>query len=117
MRALQYLGLERGEALKVNLILPDYFMPGMTGSELLKKIKESSAFKEIRVVIMSSENIIVRIVTVIKFKVIIFLIACRSFNHTRAFLCSSTSVPLVRKRWGEEEVNLLYLQIIQDYFT
>ncbi|KAH7567310.1 hypothetical protein JRO89_XS07G0050000 [Xanthoceras sorbifolium] len=55
--------LKKIKALKVNLILPDYFMPGMTGSELLKKIKESSAFKEIRVVIMSSENIIVRIVT------------------------------------------------------
>ncbi|KAL6181525.1 hypothetical protein ACLB2K_048180 [Fragaria x ananassa] len=67
-RALQYLGLD-GEkknsvgfdAMKVNLIITDYSMPGMTGYELLKKIKESSAFREVPVVIMSSENIVTRI--------------------------------------------------------
>ncbi|KAF2311383.1 hypothetical protein GH714_022254 [Hevea brasiliensis] len=66
-RALQYLGLD-GEKnsvgfndLKVNLIMTDYSMPGMTGYELLRKIKESSAFREIPVVIMSSENILARI--------------------------------------------------------
>ncbi|KAF4352558.1 hypothetical protein F8388_012254 [Cannabis sativa] len=64
-------------ALKVNLIMTDYSMPGMTGYELLKKIKrlgkilsfwlyiavrdESSAFREVPVVIMSSENIMTRI--------------------------------------------------------
>ncbi|GKV14219.1 hypothetical protein SLEP1_g25122 [Rubroshorea leprosula] len=44
-RALQFLGLD-GEkhslgynGLKVNLIMTDYSMPGMTGYELLKKIK------------------------------------------------------------------------------
>lgn len=65
--ALQYLGLD-GEAssvqfngLKVNLIITDYSMPEMTGYELLKKIKESSAFREVPVVIMSSENILARI--------------------------------------------------------
>ncbi|CAI0399026.1 unnamed protein product, partial [Linum tenue] len=58
-RALQYLGLD-GD-LKVNLIMTDYSMPGMTGYELLKKIKESKAFKEIPVVIMSSENVLTRI--------------------------------------------------------
>ncbi|XP_059442438.1 two-component response regulator ARR5-like isoform X2 [Corylus avellana] len=68
-RALQYLGLdgEKGkgsvgfDGLKVNLIMTDYSMPGMTGYELLKKIKESSVLKEIPVVIMSSENILTRI--------------------------------------------------------
>ncbi|KAL1203937.1 Two-component response regulator ARR6 [Cardamine amara subsp. amara] len=56
-RALQYLGLDVEtksigfEDLKVNLIMTDYSMPGMTGYELLKKIK----------VIMSSENILPRI--------------------------------------------------------
>ncbi|EOA24799.1 hypothetical protein CARUB_v10018078mg [Capsella rubella] len=66
-RALQYLGLDGEnssvgfEDLKINLIMTDYSMPGMTGYELLKKIKESSAFREIPVVIMSSENILPRI--------------------------------------------------------
>ncbi|XP_038705012.1 two-component response regulator ARR4-like isoform X2 [Tripterygium wilfordii] len=36
-------------------------MPGMTGYDLLKKIKESSALREIPVVIMSSENVVTRI--------------------------------------------------------
>ncbi|KAB2066707.1 hypothetical protein ERO13_A09G170000v2 [Gossypium hirsutum] len=66
-RALQFLGLdeEKGSlgfnGLKVNLIITDYSMPGMTGYELLKKIKRSSTFREIPVVIMSSENILTRI--------------------------------------------------------
>ncbi|KAE8720639.1 Two-component response regulator ARR6 [Hibiscus syriacus] len=66
-RALQFLGLdgEKGpldfNGLKVNLIMTDYSMPEMTGYELLKKIKRSSAFREIPVVIMSSENILTRI--------------------------------------------------------
>ncbi|XP_014507166.1 two-component response regulator ARR5 isoform X2 [Vigna radiata var. radiata] len=66
-RALQYLGLdgETGslglDSTKVNLIMTDYSMPGMTGYELLKKIKESSMFREIPVVIMSSENVLTRI--------------------------------------------------------
>ncbi|KAL0355956.1 UNVERIFIED_CONTAM: Two-component response regulator ARR5 [Sesamum radiatum] len=66
-RALQYLGLdgERSsvgfDELKVNLIMTDYSMPGMTGYELLKKIKGSSKLREIPVVIMSSENVLTRI--------------------------------------------------------
>ncbi|CAM9002154.1 unnamed protein product [Rhodiola kirilowii] len=66
-RALEFLGLageKRAldfEELKVNLIMTDYSMPGMTGYELLKKIKGSSAYKGIPVVLMSSENIITRI--------------------------------------------------------
>ncbi|KAL4189976.1 hypothetical protein AMTRI_Chr08g168180 [Amborella trichopoda] len=47
--------------LKVNLIITDYCMPGMTGYELLKTIKESSTLKEIPVVIVSSENFPTRI--------------------------------------------------------
>ncbi|XP_043724088.1 two-component response regulator ARR5-like [Telopea speciosissima] len=67
-RALQFLGLD-GEkknsegfnGLKVNMIITDYSMPGMNGFELLKKIKESSTYREIPVVIMSSENVLSRI--------------------------------------------------------
>ncbi|KAH0912270.1 hypothetical protein HID58_035591, partial [Brassica napus] len=46
---------------EVNLIITDYCMPGMTGYDLLKKLKESPAFKNIPVVIMSSENVPARI--------------------------------------------------------
>ncbi|RAL47623.1 hypothetical protein DM860_011361 [Cuscuta australis] len=66
-RALQYLGLDGDKSsaaidgVKVNLIITDYSMPGMTGYELLKKIKGCSALREIPVVIMSSENVLARI--------------------------------------------------------
>ncbi|RDX67105.1 Two-component response regulator ARR17 [Mucuna pruriens] len=66
-RALELLGLTSGGQnttngrSKVNLVITDYCMPGMTGYELLKKIKESSVMKEVPVVIMSSENIPTRI--------------------------------------------------------
>ncbi|XP_008811992.1 two-component response regulator ORR5-like [Phoenix dactylifera] len=52
-RALELLGLERD----VNMIITDYWMPEMTGYELLKRVKESSELKQIPVVIMSSENV------------------------------------------------------------
>ncbi|CAM8962315.1 hypothetical protein QQ045_002869 [Rhodiola kirilowii] len=47
--------------VEVNLVITDYCMPGMTGYDLLKKIKESSLLKNIPVVIMSSENVPSRI--------------------------------------------------------
>lgn len=45
------------QAYQINLIITDYCMPGMTGYDLLKKIKETTALKEIPVIIMSSENV------------------------------------------------------------
>ncbi|CAG7865787.1 unnamed protein product [Brassica rapa] len=73
-KALEFLGLRQGtesndptalspspQVRKMNLIITDYCMPGMTGYDLLKKLKESPAFKNIPVVIMSSENVPARI--------------------------------------------------------
>ncbi|XP_071719941.1 two-component response regulator ORR3-like [Rutidosis leptorrhynchoides] len=77
-KALEFLGLHEDEEMKanqtsvppnvntnqeveVNLIITDYCMPGMTGYDLLKKVKKSSSFKDIPVVIMSSENVPSRI--------------------------------------------------------
>ncbi|KAF8398256.1 hypothetical protein HHK36_017183 [Tetracentron sinense] len=75
-KALEFLGLQdddqrnpsppsvypsHHQEMEVNLIITDYCMPGMTGYDLLKKIKESSSLKDIPVVIMSSENVPSRI--------------------------------------------------------
>ncbi|XVE60991.1 hypothetical protein DITRI_Ditri06bG0004800 [Diplodiscus trichospermus] len=75
-KALEFLGLQEDETsnpstpslspsnhqeVEVNLVITDYCMPGMTGYDLLKKIKESSSLKNIPVVIMSSENVPSRI--------------------------------------------------------
>ncbi|XP_071738001.1 two-component response regulator ARR17-like isoform X2 [Rutidosis leptorrhynchoides] len=46
---------------KINLVVTDYCMPGMTGYDLLKKVKESSGMKEIPVIVVSSENVPTRI--------------------------------------------------------
>ncbi|GAU51276.1 hypothetical protein TSUD_412560 [Trifolium subterraneum] len=66
-KALKFLGLvedaasEIHQEVDVNLIITDYCMPGMTGYDLLRKVKESKSFKDIPVVIMSSENVPSRI--------------------------------------------------------
>ncbi|XP_072981300.1 two-component response regulator ORR9-like [Typha angustifolia] len=71
-KALELLGLRDEETdppsasleqqeIEVNLIITDYCMPGMTGYDLLKRIKGSSSLKDIPVVIMSSENVPSRI--------------------------------------------------------
>nr|VDC80322.1 unnamed protein product [Brassica rapa] len=49
------------QEVEINLIITDYCMPGMTGYDLLKRVKESAAFRSIPVVIMSSENVPARI--------------------------------------------------------
>ncbi|PIM98678.1 hypothetical protein CDL12_28838 [Handroanthus impetiginosus] len=77
VKALEYLGLldddntradpnsvrnsKNRHEVEVNLIITDYCMPGITGYELLRKIKESTSLKDIPVVIMSSENVPSRI--------------------------------------------------------
>ncbi|KAL9331514.1 hypothetical protein ACSQ67_001124 [Phaseolus vulgaris] len=68
-KALEFLGLRENDktnpstpsVVEVNLVITDYCMPGMTGYDLLKKIKESSSLRNIPVVIMSSENVPSRI--------------------------------------------------------
>ncbi|RDY09035.1 Two-component response regulator ARR9 [Mucuna pruriens] len=74
-KALKYLGLLDDDldnasstsseplqqnGIKVNMIMTDYCMPGMSGYDLLKRIKGSS-WKDVPVVIMSSENVPSRI--------------------------------------------------------
>ncbi|PUZ69470.1 hypothetical protein GQ55_2G111000 [Panicum hallii var. hallii] len=58
-RALEILG--SGSEPNVSMIITDYWMPEMTGYDLLRKVKESSEHKQIPVVIMSSENVPTRI--------------------------------------------------------
>ncbi|KAJ8505883.1 hypothetical protein OPV22_006769 [Ensete ventricosum] len=71
-KALEVLGLREDQVtpsavspehneIEVNLVITDYCMPGMTGYDLLKKIKGSSSLKDIPVVVMSSENVPSRI--------------------------------------------------------
>lgn len=77
VKALEFLGLlddENGSIdstshsatqnhhqVEVNLVITDYSMPGITGYDLLRKIKESTSLKNIPVVIMSSEDLPSRI--------------------------------------------------------
>ncbi|KMT19685.1 hypothetical protein BVRB_1g007420 [Beta vulgaris subsp. vulgaris] len=51
---------QEGQGTRVNLIMTDYSMPGMSGYDLLKRVKESS-WKDVPVVVMSSENVPSRI--------------------------------------------------------
>ncbi|KAA0040163.1 two-component response regulator ARR8-like [Cucumis melo var. makuwa] len=75
-KALEFLGYDPGngsipsvssnhhhhhQEVDVNLVITDYCMPEMTGYDLLKKIKGSTALRNIPVVIMSSENVPARI--------------------------------------------------------
>ncbi|KAM7258100.1 hypothetical protein ACFE04_013841 [Oxalis oulophora] len=74
-KALHFLGLNEVDDInddqstspniqkkvEVNLVITDFCMPGMTGYDLLIKIKESSYLRNIPVVIMSSENVPSRI--------------------------------------------------------
>lgn len=76
-KALEYLGLIdnvdeenkhktssksclQDKVSKINLIMTDYSMPGISGYDLLKRVKDSS-WRDIPVVVMSSENLPSRI--------------------------------------------------------
>ncbi|KAK4485517.1 hypothetical protein RD792_008159 [Penstemon davidsonii] len=52
---------KNSQEVEINLVITDYCMPGMTGYDLLKKMKESSSLRNIPVIIMSSENVPSRI--------------------------------------------------------
>lgn len=54
------LSQQEVQGSKVNLIITDYSMPGMSGYDLLRRVKGSS-WKDIPVVVMSSENVPSRI--------------------------------------------------------
>ncbi|PON98838.1 Two-component response regulator [Trema orientale] len=61
-KALEFLGLHDDDdddeaVIPISLIMTDYSMPGMTGYDLLRKIKKSKSVKDVPVVIMSSENV------------------------------------------------------------
>ncbi|KAG6485099.1 hypothetical protein ZIOFF_053628 [Zingiber officinale] len=94
-KALEFLGLsataspEQSE-IEVNLIITDYSMPGMTGYDLLKRIKGSSSFKDIPVVIMSAENMPSRI------------------NRKFALSCAATDA------WKEEQMSSFSSQKAMD---
>ncbi|KAI3749800.1 hypothetical protein L2E82_20416 [Cichorium intybus] len=68
-KALELLGqgdnkhtnINNHQGPKINLVVTDYCMPGMTGYDLLKKVKESSDISEIPVIVVSSENVPTRI--------------------------------------------------------
>ncbi|GMH21611.1 hypothetical protein Nepgr_023453 [Nepenthes gracilis] len=51
---------QQANGMRVNLIMTDYSMPGMSGYDLLKRVKGSS-WKDVPVIIMSSENVPSRI--------------------------------------------------------
>ncbi|KAK6933966.1 Signal transduction response regulator, receiver domain [Dillenia turbinata] len=57
LKTSSYHGNYISQDVDINLVITDYSMPGMTGHDLLKRIKESTSLKDIPVVIMSSENI------------------------------------------------------------
>ncbi|KAH9331617.1 hypothetical protein KI387_003725, partial [Taxus chinensis] len=69
-KALELLGINDGGSpansdcineLKVNMIITDYCMPGISGYDLLKRLKETKGLKEIPVVMMSSEDVAERV--------------------------------------------------------
>ncbi|KAL1222792.1 Two-component response regulator ARR4 [Cardamine amara subsp. amara] len=119
-RALEFLGLDNEKAsaefnrLKVDLIITDYCMPGMTGYELLKKIKESSNFREVPVVIMSSENVLARIDRCLEEGAEDFLlkpVKLADVKRLRNHLTKDVKLPNGNKRKLPEDSNSVHLSL------
>ncbi|KAK8651485.1 hypothetical protein V6N13_141086 [Hibiscus sabdariffa] len=116
-KALEFLGLKlndnernpKAEAsahAEVNLIITDYCMPGMSGYDLLRKIKGCSSLKDIPVVIMSSDNIPSRINRCLEDGAEEFFlkpVRLSDVNKLRPHLMRSRSEPDVHKRKAVEE--------------
>ncbi|GMI84982.1 RESPONSE REGULATOR 4, response regulator 9 [Hibiscus trionum] len=114
-KALEFLGLNENHRnsksdasahAEVNLIITDYCMPGMSGYDLLRKIKGCSSFKDIPVVIMSSDNIPSRINRCLEDGAEEFFlkpVRLSDVNKLRPHLMKSKSKPYVHKRKVVEE--------------
>ncbi|KAI5322608.1 hypothetical protein L3X38_031680 [Prunus dulcis] len=95
--ALELLGLADGQqnfsntVSNVSMIITDYCMPGMTGYELLKKIKESPKVKQIPVIVVSSENIPTRIEKCLEEGAEEFLLKPLRLSDVKKLRCHLTS--------------------------
>ncbi|KAH1255510.1 Two-component response regulator ARR17 [Glycine max] len=89
------------EKLLRNSSCKDYCMPGMTGYELLKKIKESSVMKEVPVVIMSSENIPTRINKCLEEGAQMFILKPLKQSDVRKLTCQESKLKQEGKHYNE----------------
>ncbi|KAK1321679.1 Two-component response regulator ARR17 [Acorus calamus] len=108
-RALEYLGLGdepyvilKSNISKISLVITDYCMPGMTGYELMKKIKESPGLKDIPIVIMSSENIPTRIEKCLEEGAEEFMLKPLQQSDVKRLRCHETS----RERFQENPIEI-----------
>ncbi|XVF41115.1 hypothetical protein PTKIN_Ptkin01aG0254600 [Pterospermum kingtungense] len=115
-KALEFLGLSDNEdeqqrnsnpaTVEVNLIITDYCMPGMTGYDLLRKIKGSSSFRDIPVVIVSSDNIPSRINRCLEDGAEDFFlkpVQLSDVSKLRPHLMKGRSKPNINRRKGVEQ--------------
>lgn len=117
-KALDFLGIieeeeeqrkQRDVEVQVNLIITDYCMPGMTGYDLLRKIKESDSFKDIPVVIMSSENVPSRINRCLEEGADEFFlkpVRLSDVNKLKPHLLKTKSDSVFNKRKGSDHINI-----------
>ncbi|KAE8684981.1 Two-component response regulator ARR8 [Hibiscus syriacus] len=111
-KALEFLGLNNKERdsnsdVEVNLIITDYCMPGMSGHDLLRKVKGCSSLKDIPVVIMSSDNIPSRINRCLEDGAEEFFlkpVQLSDVNKLRPHLMKSRCKPIRNKRKAAEGI-------------